>query len=74
MAHLSEIINTKGHPFVGVEWSIKGSKGNFYKVEMLDRGFECNCPAFKKCKHIVEVEYKFTDEFLEEVIKPEITL
>jgi len=58
MAHKSEIIETKGHPFVGVLWEVEGSKGNTYNVEMVNYGFECNCIAFRKCKHIKEVEKK----------------
>jgi hypothetical protein len=49
-------INTEGHHLVGFEWPVVGSKGNEYTVVMLDRGFECNCPAYVKCKHIKGVE------------------
>jgi len=49
-------INTKGHHLVGIEWPVTGSKGDQYIVIMLDRGFECDCPAWKKCKHIKGVE------------------
>lgn len=43
---------------VGTEWKVKGSKGDEYTVEMQERGFTCSCPAFRKCKHIGEVEMK----------------
>ena len=56
MAHPSEIINTKKHPFTGITWPVIGSKGNEYKVTMYDSGFDCTCIAFRKCKHIKEVE------------------
>ena len=56
MAHPSEIINTKRHPFVGIRWPVTGSKGNEYTVTMRDSGFDCSCIAFRKCKHIKEVE------------------
>ena len=56
MAHPSEIINTKRHPFVGIRWPVTGSKGNEYIVTMRDSGFDCSCIAFRKCKHIKEVE------------------
>ena len=56
MAHPSERINTKDHPFVGVKCPVIGSKGNEYTVTMYDRGFDCNCIAYRKCKHIKEVE------------------
>ena len=42
-------LNTKDHHFVGVIWPVIGSKGNKYSVEMTDKGFECNCPAYVKC-------------------------
>lgn len=61
MTHPSEIVNTKGHWAVGVKWPVTGSKGDKYIVEMLDSGFECNCIAFRKCKHIKSVEEKFDD-------------
>lgn len=49
-------IQTKGHHLVGVEWPVIGSKGDEYTVVMQDRGFECNCPAYVKCKHIKGIE------------------
>ena len=61
MAHASEIIETRGHPFVGVQWSITGSKGDAYTVEMTEYGSECNCVAWRKCKHIKGVEERFSD-------------
>jgi len=61
MSHPSEIVNTKGHWAVGVKWPVTGSKGDKYIVEMLDSGFDCNCIAFRKCKHIKSVEEKFDD-------------
>jgi hypothetical protein len=59
MAHASEIVNTKGHPFVGVRWPVTGSKGDQYTVTMTDYGFECNCVAYRKCKHIKGIEEHF---------------
>ena len=61
MSHPSEIVNTKGHWAVGVKWPVIGSKGDKYIVEMLHSGFDCNCIAFRKCKHIKSVEEKFDD-------------
>lgn len=55
----SDLINTTNHWAVGTVWNVVGSKGNSYKVSMHDKGFECNCPAFKKCKHISEIEQGF---------------
>ena len=52
MAFPSEVINTENHPFVGIVWPVTGSKGDEYSVEMTDQGFECDCPAYRKCKHI----------------------
>lgn len=58
MAHASESIDTKGHPFVGVQWPVTGSKGDKYTVTMYDYGFDCNCIAYRKCKHIKQIEKK----------------
>ena len=58
MAFPSEQINTENHPFVGIVWPVIGSKGDEYSVEMTDRGFTCDCPAYVKCKHIKGVEEK----------------
>ena len=62
MAHPSEIINTKRHPFVGIRWPVTGSKGNKYTVTMRDSGFDCSCIAFRKCKHIKEVEKRIVGD------------
>ena len=62
MAHTSELIDTKGHHLVGVRWPITGSKGDAYEVVMWDRGWECSCPAFRKCKHIKRVEERLVDD------------
>ena len=56
MAHTSEVIETRGHHLVGVQWPVIGSKGDEYTVTMYDRGWECTCPAWRKCKHIKSVE------------------
>ena len=61
MSHSSDIVNTKGHWAVGVKWTVIGSKGDKYTVEMLDSGFDCNCIAYRKCKHIKSVEERFDD-------------
>jgi hypothetical protein len=61
MSHPSEIVNTKGHWAVGLKWPVLGSKGDEYLVEMFDSGFDCNCIAYRKCKHIKSVEEKFDD-------------
>ena len=56
--YASDVVKTKGHWAVGAVWHVQGSKGR-YNIEMKDNGFTCDCPAFKKCKHIKEVEEKF---------------
>ena len=58
-SHSSDTVNTSGHPFVGVQWPVNGSKGDRYTVEMTDYGFSCNCPARVKCKHIKGIEAEF---------------
>lgn len=60
-SHQSEIINTKGHHLIGVRWPVTGSRGDQYHVEMTNWGFECNCQAYRKCKHIKSIEEKFDD-------------
>ena len=54
----SETVVTRGHWAVGTVWQAEGSKGT-YNIEMKDNGFTCDCPAFKKCKHIKQVEEGF---------------
>jgi len=61
MTHESEIVNTQGHWAVGVEWPVIGSRGDKYYVTMREYGFECDCIAYRKCKHIKSVEEKFDD-------------
>ena len=61
MAHKAENIETYGHHLVGVRWPVQGSKGNTYEVEMTNYGFDCSCIAYRKCKHIKEVEKKFVN-------------
>jgi len=58
-SHSSDIVNTKNHWAVGIQWPMVGSRGDKYTVEMTDYGFSCDCIAFVKCKHIKEVEKKF---------------
>jgi len=60
----SDIVSTKSHWAVGTVWNAEGSKGT-YNIEMLDKGFTCNCPAFKKCKHIKAVEDRFDEDTAE---------
>lgn len=56
----SDVINTKKHWAVGTEWSATSSNGkDTYEIEMGDKGFTCNCPSFRKCKHIKIIEKKF---------------
>lgn len=60
----SDIISTKSHWAIGTVWNAEGSKGT-YNIEMLDKGFTCDCPAFKKCKHIKSVEERFDENTTE---------
>jgi hypothetical protein len=57
--HSSDSITTKGHWAIGTIWAVVGSKNNVYNIEMTDRGFNCDCPAFRKCKHIKSIEEGF---------------
>mgnify|MGYP003626429733 CR=1 FL=1 len=58
----SDVVNTKNHWAIGAVWNATGSKGNIYNIEMNDKGFTCDCPAFKKCKHIKSVEEKLSED------------
>jgi hypothetical protein len=60
--YASDVIKTKGHWAVGTIWNTEGSKGT-YNIEMLEKGFSCDCPAFKKCKHIKTIEQAFEGEY-----------
>lgn len=52
---------TRGHLALGFTWLIQSSsKDKDYKVVMYEGGFKCDCPAFRKCKHIDEVENRLT--------------
>ena len=57
----SDVIKTRKHWAVGTIWNVLSSnKKDSYDIEMVDKGFTCSCPAFVKCKHIKEVEERFT--------------
>jgi hypothetical protein len=48
------LFDPKDHWMVGIQWPVKGSKGNEYNVSLTDKGFECECIGFSyygKCKH-----------------------
>ena len=59
MAHATEVLESRGHHLVGVRWSVTGSKGDNYTVELTDYGSDCNCVAYRKCKHIKSIEERF---------------
>lgn len=60
--YASDIINTKGNFLVGTIWNAVASRGDSsYNIEMKENGFTCSCPAFRKCKHIRNVEEKFNE-------------
>ena len=55
-------IITKGNFLVGTIWEAVASNGkSSYNIEMKENGFTCSCPAFRKCKHIRNVEEKFDE-------------
>ena len=55
-------INTKKNFLVDTVWAVLASNGkSSYNIEMKENGFTCSCPAFRKCKHIREVEGKFNE-------------
>jgi hypothetical protein len=55
-------IKTKGNFLVGTIWNAVASNGkSSYNIEMKENGFTCSCPAFRKCKHIRNVEEKFDE-------------
>ena len=52
--------------FEGLVWKEPNSKGtDTYDVTCTDKGFTCDCPAFKKCKHIKAVEDRFDENTAE---------
>ena len=54
------LFKPKGSVFEGLIWKQPNSKGtDTYDVTCTDKGFTCDCPAFKKCKHIKAVEDRF---------------
>lgn len=61
MAHATEVLESRGHHLVGVCWSVTGSKGDQYTVELTDYGFDCDCVAYRKCKHIKSIEERFSE-------------
>jgi hypothetical protein len=58
----SDLINTHKHWALDTEWTVDGSNNRQYTIKMLDKGFTCDCPAFKKCKHIKLIETNFVGE------------
>jgi|TARA_R110000796_G_scaffold54989_2_gene128368 hypothetical protein len=59
--YASDLIKTKGHWAIDTEWKVNGTKGE-YTIKMLAKGFTCDCPAYKKCKHITQIEANFVGE------------
>ena len=56
----SDVIKTNKHWAVGTVWNVLASnKKSHYNIEMNDKGFTCDCPAFRKCKHIKAIEEGF---------------
>ena len=52
------VFDPKGHWMVGIEWTVKGSKDNEYRVTLHDTGFDCECTGFQfhgKCKHSKQI-------------------
>ena len=52
------VFDPKDHWMVGIEWPVRGSKGNEYLVSLNERGFECECTGFQfhgRCKHSTQV-------------------
>ena len=40
-------------------WTVKGSRGNSYRVEAYNGSWRCSCPGYqyrRKCRHIEEVK------------------
>ena len=58
----ADSIITKSNFLVGTVWEAVASNGkSSYNIEMKENGFTCSCPAFRKCKHIRNVEEKFNE-------------
>lgn len=52
-------MNFSNHHLLGIVWTVESSRtGEFYKVEMNEHGFSCNCVAGSmrgKCKHAQQI-------------------
>ena len=40
----------------------------YYIVKLTDKGWNCNCPAFKECKHIKKAKMKYNGEDKDKII------
>jgi len=53
-----DFMNLEDHWALGTQYSIAGSKGNEYTVEITPKGFTCDCIGMTmhgKCKHTQSV-------------------
>jgi uncharacterized Zn finger protein len=59
------------HWAVGVQYNVKGSRGDDYTIEFTPKGFTCNCIGMSmhgKCKHTKAIadrwQYACSDNFV----------
>ena len=55
----SNNVTYRDHIFHGVKWSVEGSKGETYTVEMDRNDLTCTCHRWKywtDCKHVKQIE------------------
>jgi hypothetical protein len=76
-------INSRGRKFIPVAnrwrfkitldrpnnptWTVAGSKGNTYQVELVDGAYTCTCPGHKyrgNCRHVEEISGKADSKLL----------
>lgn len=59
-----ELFDYKTHWAVGLEYPFRGSKGEYYTVEITTKGLSCTCTGMTfrgKCKHAESVAQRWQD-------------
>ena len=62
----TDLFDFKDHWAVGLEYPFRGSKGEYYTVEITKKGLTCSCTGMTfrgKCKHSESVAQRWRDIF-----------